>query len=68
MPCLCERLRARMPVFRAAQRVLEHCDDEAAAGLHVLIATADQAGGFPGKPIVGLNAAEFEVNSDAATH
>ena len=63
-----ERLRARMPILRAAQRVLEHCDDETAAGLHVLIAAADQAGGFPAKPIVGFDAAEFEVNSDAATH
>ncbi|CAE6968170.1 hypothetical protein [Paraburkholderia domus] len=27
-----ERLRARKPVLRATQRVLEHCDDETAAG------------------------------------
>ncbi|MFM0514657.1 hypothetical protein [Paraburkholderia sp. RL17-373-BIF-A] len=63
-----ERLRARKPVLRAAQRVLEHCDDETAAGLHVLIAAADPAGGFPAKPIVGFDAAEFQVDSDAATH
>jgi hypothetical protein len=63
-----ERLRARMPVLRAAQRLLEHCDDDTAAGLHVLIAAADQAGGFPAKPTVGFDAAEFEVNCDAATH
>ena len=63
-----ERRSARMPILRAAQRVLEHCDDETAAGLQVLVAAADQAGGFPAKPIVGFDAAEFQVDSDAATH
>ena len=63
-----ERLRARMPLLRAAQRVLEHCDDETAAGLHVLIAAADQAGGFFARPIVGFFAVELQVNSDASTH
>ncbi|MDR6449677.1 hypothetical protein J2794_005815 [Paraburkholderia terricola] len=67
-----ERLRARMPILRAAQSVLEHCDDETAAGLYVLIAAADQTGGLPAKPIVGSDAAEFEVesqlDSDASGH
>lgn len=63
-----ERLRARMPILRAAQRVLEHCDDEPAAGLHVLVAAADQAGGFPARPVVGFDAAEFQIDSDTPTH
>lgn len=63
-----KRLHARMPVLRAAQRELEHREDGTAAGLHVLIAAVDQAGGISGKPIVGFNAAELKVNSDAATH
>jgi len=63
-----ERLRARMPILRAAQSVLEHCDDETAAGLYVLIAAADQTGGLPAKPIVGFDAAAFQLDVDAATH
>ncbi|MDR6412991.1 hypothetical protein [Paraburkholderia terricola] len=63
-----ERLRARMPILRAAQSVLEHCDDETAAGLYVLIAAADQTGGLPARPVVGFDAADLQLDSDASTH
>jgi len=57
-----EKLRARMPVLRAAQRVLEHCDDETASALHVLIASADHRNGLRFRP-----AAEFDaLAGDAA--
>jgi len=51
-----EKLRARMPVLRAAQHVLEHCDDETAAGLHVLIASADHRNGLRLRPAAGCDA------------
>jgi hypothetical protein len=59
---------AKFERLRAAQSVLEHCDDETAAGLYVLIAAADQTGGLPAKPIVGFDAAAFQLDVDAATH
>ena len=42
-----ERLLQRLSVLRAAQGLLEHCDDETAARLQVLIAAADLHGGLP---------------------
>jgi hypothetical protein len=51
-----EKLRARMPVLRAAQRVLEHCDDETAAALHVLITSADHRNGLRFRPAAGFDA------------
>jgi hypothetical protein len=42
-----ERLRVRMPILRAAQSVLEHCNDETAAGLYLMLATADMYGYLP---------------------
>jgi hypothetical protein len=57
-----------MPILRAAQSVLAHCHDETAAELYVLIAAADQTGGLLAKPIVGFDAAAFQLDVDAATH
>jgi hypothetical protein len=45
-----ERLRTRMPILRAAQCVLGHCDDETAAGLHAILATIDMHGCLLFKP------------------
>jgi hypothetical protein len=66
-----EKLRARMPVLRAAQRVLEHCDDKAAASLQVLIASAEHFKGAPIKLTVALQAmpdAADDVCVDAIQH
>lgn len=63
-----EKLRARMPVLRAAQRVLEHCDDQTVVSLQVLIASAEQFNGAPIKLTVGLQAmpdAEDDVCGNA---
>jgi hypothetical protein len=45
-----ERLRTRMPILRAAQSVLEHCDNETANGLYVILAAADMYGRLPFRP------------------
>ncbi|QCP48659.1 hypothetical protein FAZ95_05315 [Trinickia violacea] len=42
-----ERLHARMPILRAAQSVLGHCDDETAADLYLLLVFADMHGCLP---------------------
>ncbi|MGV2291756.1 hypothetical protein AAHK20_23800 [Trinickia sp. YCB016] len=42
-----ERLRVRMPILRAAQCVLESCDDKTASGLHAILAAVDMHGRLP---------------------
>ncbi|WP_206997067.1 hypothetical protein [Trinickia mobilis] len=51
-----ERLRARMPILRAAQCVLEHCDDETAKGLHSILAAVDMHGCQPFRSGLALGA------------
>jgi hypothetical protein len=63
-----ERLRARMPVLRAAQGLLEHCDDDTAASLHVLIAAADLHGGLPVQLVVARADTDFPPDSGIARH
>ena len=47
-----ERLRIRMPILRAAQCVLESCDDETASGLHSILAAVDMHGCLPFPPVI----------------
>jgi hypothetical protein len=49
-----ERLRRRMPILRAAQSVLEHCDDETASGLYSMLAAADMHGFIPVRSVTAL--------------
>ena len=49
-----ERLRARMPILRAAQSVLENCNDETAKGLHTILAATDMLGRLPLQPLLTL--------------
>ncbi|WP_176057068.1 hypothetical protein [Paraburkholderia sp. BCC1876] len=45
----CERrLHSRMSILRAAQTVLESCDDQAASGLHEILVAVDMSGSLPG--------------------
>lgn len=42
-----KRLRKRMPILRAAQSVLEQCDDETATRLYLMLVAADMDGRLP---------------------
>jgi hypothetical protein len=42
-----KRLRKRMPILRAAQSVLEQCDDETATRLYLMLVAADMDGSLP---------------------
>jgi len=53
-----ERLRIRMPILRAAQCVLEYCDDETASGLHSILAAVDMHGCLPFRPVTALDAVQ----------
>ncbi|WP_217497475.1 hypothetical protein [Trinickia violacea] len=53
-----ERLRIRMPILRAAQCVLEYCDDETASGLHSILAAVDMHGCLPFPQVAVLGAVQ----------
>lgn len=48
------KLQTRMPILRAAQTVLENCDDETARGLHTILAATDMLGELPVRPYLVL--------------
>jgi hypothetical protein len=50
-----ERLRERMPILRAAQCLLQNCDDETAANLYMLLSVADLYGCLPVGPALNTH-------------
>lgn len=62
-----ERLRGRMPILRAAQSVLENCNDETAKRLQAILSVADMFGCLPAIPGFTVATAKPSSAYDPAT-